>query len=150
MIYKLYKKPVIRVSAATESAGINDVVSDVIRLVRMSRCVPRVKEEAAITLTMLLLSDPTSSTVIDMCQAIVPLLSDKSPKVNQSGVELCAAIGSILPPNELEPLQRALNTYDIQQQGTNSLTGEIYARIARKRPPTLDATGAVIYGERGR
>ena len=54
--------------AATESAGINDVVSDVIKLVRNQRCVPRVKEEAALTLTMLLLSDPTSSIVIDMCQ----------------------------------------------------------------------------------
>ena len=62
------KKILNHILAATESAGINDVVSDVIKLVRNQRCVPRVKEEAALTLTMLLLSDPTSSIVIDMCQ----------------------------------------------------------------------------------
>ena len=61
-----------------------------------------------------------------------------------AGVELCATVGNTLAVDDLEPLQRVLNTYDIQHRGNDSLTGEIYARIARKRPPTLDSAGKYL------
>ena len=60
------------------------MVSDVIKLVRNQRCVPRVKEEAALTLTMLLLSDPTSSIVIDMCQGKLKKMKYHNTLINMA------------------------------------------------------------------
>lgn len=55
----------------------------------------------------------------------------------------------VLHESELEPLRKVLTSYDIRNHG-QSISGEVYARIARKNPPEVDSFGLLLYGERPR
>ncbi|CAG5108673.1 Oidioi.mRNA.OKI2018_I69.chr1.g3902.t2.cds [Oikopleura dioica] len=136
-------------TAASRSAGTTDLVDILIRKMKVPGTTSKQKAEVGNALTMLLLTYPLDSIAVQVCQGIMPLLLSNSPKVRHAGVELCAAIASVLHESELEPLRKVLTSYDIRNHG-QSISGEIYARIARKNPPEVDSFGLLVYGERPR